>query len=102
MNLTLLDRLVLSGLIPKDKTTYEDIIIGKDITKKVEITQDDLTKYEIKQAENGGLQWKQNDDTFDYEFTEAEKALVKRLLTAKNEAKEMSVDLIGLYKLFVA
>lgn len=95
MKLTLLKRLVIINSLP-EKGSFEYLTVRKDLVKKVEVTQDEVAKYEIKTAENGHLQWKQNDDTIEVELTELEKKELARVLkdlSDKGDAADVHLEL---------
>ncbi|SRR3990167_6900187 len=100
MELSLRDRLLLTLTLPT-KGKFEDLIIREDVIKKVQITQKEVAKYEVKQNDKGGLTWTPNEDKFPTEFSELEKGFIKKSLKDQSEKGELTPEFIELYKQFV-
>ena len=100
INMKILDRLVLQNILP-NKTSFEDLIIRKDILQKVEITQEELNLIEFKTVENK-LTWDgTKDPNKEIIFTESEKNLIKKSLKSISEKNELEENMMDLYKEFV-
>lgn len=101
MKLNLLDRIVLPGILPKEGS-FTDLIIVKDIKKKVSITQEDIKKYKIT-VQGDALQWSTAgaEAEFEYEFEELETKIIKEALQKKHDEKKATEDMIHLYTLFL-
>ena len=102
IKLGIADRLNLIGLLPTEKTTFEDLIICEAITDKLQITIKEIAEFEIKTVGNS-TQWNEKGvkSELDIKLEEIEANLIKTLLKKKNEDKEMSKHYFKLYKLFV-
>ena len=101
MKLTLKDRIVLPGIFPKE-WKFETLILIEDIKNKLQITQKELEKFEIK-TEWQSIQWNSEwaKKEFDIEFTESEKNTLWNIFKKLSDEWKLSVDFITLYKLFV-
>lgn len=105
-NLTIKDRIVITGVLPK-QGAYEDIIRIESILKKVEITSEELDKFKIKSSvgEDGksSVTWTEEGNTaeFPIDFTEEEERLIKKRLKEMDENKEILIEQSGLCKLFL-
>ena len=102
VSIKLLDKIMLPSILKKE-ANYETMIINLDIKKKVEVTQDELLKYNIKSLENGGLTWNKegSEAEFELEFTEMEASKIKEALKELNDSNKLTEELINLYKIFV-
>lgn len=100
MKLQLTDRIVMNGLLP-GKGTYSDLIVEKDIKKKVELTQEEIVKYNVKDLSDGRITWKPTEDTFEIAFTELEKDFVCKQLKQLDEKKELILAHMGVWDLFM-
>ena len=93
----LIERLSLNAVLPtSDK--FENLIIKKDIIKKIEITQEEIKKYNIKSNEDGSLNFLETDDDFKVKFTEAENAYLKEKLKEVSEKGGLHEALFDIYK----
>lgn len=98
MNFTLKDRITLMISLPS-KGTFNDLILRKDVLKKIELTQEELEKYNI-QSVGGGVTWNPNEDIFFIEFTELEKDYIKKALKALDDKKEAQPEHLTLWEMF--
>ena len=100
--LTLLERIIIPCILKKE-ADYKTLIINKDLSQKVSLTQIELKKFEVKVSEGGGLQWnaKGVDALFDIDFTDMEKLELKLALTKLDEDKKLTPEFISLYEKFV-
>ena len=80
MKLNLQQRISLLGYLPKE-WKFETLVILKDIIKKIEITQDEIAKYEIK-SEGNNILWNVEGvkSELELEFTELETSEIKKAL----------------------
>lgn len=97
--LNLKDRVVLGSAMPSTGK-FQDLIIGEDIKSKIRINQDELVKYEIKQLDSG-VQWKDNSDEFEFNFSELEISLIKKTLIDLSDKSQLTVDHLSLYRMFL-
>lgn len=99
--LTLLDRVVLRGILKKE-ADYKTLILNKDINKKVELTQEELKKYDV-QFNGQSLQWNKKgaDATFEILFSEFEKIEIVAALKKLDEDKKLTQEFLNLYETFV-
>jgi hypothetical protein len=101
MNITLLDKLIIPSLL-KREGTFEEIIINKDIKSKVQITQDEVVKYNMQTLEGGNISFNQEgaEAEYDIEFTELEFNTIKDSLKKLQEDKKLTESHIEIYKKF--
>jgi len=103
MSLGILDRIMItSHLLPKEGNII-DLTIAKDISKKVVLTQDEITKYEVKGRDDGGLTWGKKGTAYKkkIQFSNAEHELMKKqveLLDRQNGITSESLDVCVLIK----
>lgn len=95
MKLTIKDRIIFNQFYPEKGNLTEQILV-KDIIKKIELTQKDLEKYEIK-SEGQQVSWNpKKDKPTDVEFSEAELDLLKKQVDKKDENGEITQDTLDL------
>lgn len=92
-SLTLSDRIHLPSIL-KTEGKYSYLIIRKDIIEKLQITQEELKKYEIKEVQDkeqgGWLTWnKKTPSHFDFSFTELEKNEIKLALEKLDKEEKL-------------
>ena len=95
----ILERILLESIIPNE-ANYTDLILGRDIKKKVALTQDEILKYDVKVLENGSIEWKNETEDFEVEFSDLEKGLIKKTLEKLNSENKLNFQLISLYEMF--
>ena len=98
--LTLTDRVVLPTIL-KSEANYTTLIINKDIKKKVQITQDELLKYNFKNLPDGNVSWEDKGYFFEIEFTDLEINEIKNCLNKLEQDNKLTESHIGLYELFI-
>ncbi len=99
MNLTLLQRIQLTSLIPQ-KGNYEKLVITEDLRKKIGLTQEEVKDNEVKTLENSMISVKTNPEK-ELEFTELEKNMIKDGFKELDKKGELNAALLPLYRLFV-
>ncbi len=101
MKLTLLDRIMLLNILPVEGN-IKTLIIVKDLTKKIEITRDELNKYEIDSSEEGKLKWNSEGVLagFEIEFTQLETNEIVKVLKKLDKENKLSINLMPLIDLF--
>lgn len=101
MELSLKNRVVLSLILPTEGS-YDKLIIRKDVMKKVELTQEEVTKFEVKQdPTTKGIVWKDEEAAkFEIDFTEAERNYVNGILSEMNTKEKLNLDTVELFTLF--
>lgn len=103
-SLTLSDRIHLPSIL-KTEGSYSYLIIRKDIIEKLQITQEELKKYEIKEVQggeqSGWLTWnKKTPSHFDFSFTELEKNEIKLALEKLDKEEKLPVYLQDAFEKF--
>ncbi len=101
MTLTLLDKIMIDSLLPKEGN-IKTLIIIKDIRNKIKLTQDQIKDYSINVLPDGRLTWNEQGSQveFDIEFTELENSEIKLAITKLDRDKKLSVDHLSLVALF--
>ena len=69
--LKVLDRIGLLGLLPKEANII-NMTLAKDIKEKIDFTQDEMKKFEMKSRPDGKLGWKIQKKGAKIKFTGAE------------------------------
>ena len=100
MKLSILDRFSLYNIFPQ-QGTIEDLYIRRDVMRKVEITQEELTTYTDPLEQGVKFKGEFELPQFDIEFTELEAMKIKKALTDLSDQKLMHINLLHLYELFV-
>ena len=95
----ILERILLESIIPNE-ANYTDLVLGRDIKKKVALTQDEILKHEVTVLENGSIEWKNETEDFAIEFSDLEKGLIKKTLEKLNSENKLNFQLISLYEMF--
>lgn len=80
MKLKLAERITLMGMFP-EQNSFENLILKKDLMNKIEVTQQEVTDYEIR-TENNSIKWNASGITSELEisFTQAEKNYLKSIV----------------------
>ncbi len=101
MKITLLERIMIEGILPT-KGNIKTLTIAKDAKKKVALTQDDYTKYDIKILPDGRMLWNADGAKaeFDLEFTALETNEIKSTLQKLDKESELSADCLTLAEKF--
>lgn len=109
--LLLIDRVNINGLY-KSKGKYETLIIWDDIREKVQMSQEELKKFEVKTVATPlpdgqtAIRTVWSDEAakqeFEVAFTESERNEIKETLRTLSEEGSLTQDIKRLYKLFVA
>ena len=101
MKLNLQQRISLLGYLPKE-WKFETLVILKDIIKKIEITQDEIAKYEIK-SEGNNILWNVEGvkSELELEFTELETSEIKKALKKASDDERLRMEDLPLYEFFV-
>jgi len=99
--LTVLERILIPNILKKE-SDYKSLIVTNDLKKKVQLTQDEIKKFELR-TEGQSLVWNEKGSKCitQYSFTEFEKLEIKLALQKLDEEKKLSVELISLYEKFV-
>lgn len=100
--LTLLDRIILTSIVPT-KGDIVTLTLSKDLTAKIAIKQEEIKEYGISAAKKVGLGWNESGAKakFEIEFSELEANLIKSELQKLDSSKKLSIDMLGLVKLFI-
>jgi len=100
MNLTILDRIILPNILPAEGS-FDTLILKKDVLEKVQITQKELEKYEIR-AEEGRVIWNEAGAKYELEveLTELETKLVTEQLKKLDDDNKLDDNTVNLYKKF--
>lgn len=98
MKFTIKDRLQLLGTFPSEGK-YEELITRKSVVAKVDLTVKEIEKIGLKTIGNQ-LTWdKEKEKDIEVEFSEGEKAYIKKNLQKLSEEGKLNVDMVELYTL---
>lgn len=101
VNLRIYDRIVILDKLPV-RGTFDRAVILKDIRNKIELTQEELEKYEIAPRPSGGVGWNEAGKTYvvTYIFTELEVMVLKETFKQLDAKKEVPAneEFLELYK----
>lgn len=104
-DLTLLDRIVLPGILPKEGD-FKTMTIVRDIVKKVDTNQEENNKYQIELAPSGDgkhfLKWNDSGKkaVFPTIFTKLEELQICLALKDLQDKKKVTNDTYHLFELF--
>ncbi len=101
MKITLLEKIMIGNILPAEGN-IKTLIIIKDIKKKIELTQEDITNYGVEVMSDGRVKWNEEGTKveFEIEFTELEKGEVKSVLQKMDKEKKLTVDHLSLVEKF--
>lgn len=98
MNLKVKNRVTLLSILPA-KGDIVTMTIKHDIANKVSLTQDDISKLDVK-ATDSGITWDNAKDSgIDVEFSELELKLIKEKIAELDKAGEITDNVLELNKL---
>ena len=95
MKLSIRDRLVFEGLFPK-QSNLNDQILARDIRAKVEVTQAEVKKYNIRTRDDGGGTIWDGEAPKTVEFSGAELLFLKKQIERLDRESAIHPDLVGL------
>jgi hypothetical protein len=100
IKIKLLDKIMLGSILPAEGN-IKTLTIVKDIREKIQVTQDEISKFEI-QSTGASLTWNEKGTKaeFDLDLTELEKIEIKLCLQKLDREKKLSVDMLSLVELF--
>lgn len=105
IKLGLIQRIQLLNILPKTSSVIRLIVI-KDIKKKINISQDEIEKFNIKEITQGnqiGYSFKitnTSEDIVEIDFTETEKIHLKDILNQTSKQEKITEDLLELCQYF--
>lgn len=100
MKLTVLDRLSLLNVLPKEGD-FLTLSIVRDVTKKVSIEQEEAKVIELNFKDNR-VTWKQDAPELEVNFTESELSVIRKQLKSLDSQKKLTMELLETYKKFNA
>ena len=81
---------------------YAKFVTAKNIIRKVELSPEELERYDVRDHANGSTSFNAKLDTGTaFEFTDRETELLREALKRMDERKALSWDFIPLYETFV-
>jgi len=101
ISFSLLERLELHEILPK-KESRVVLVVLKDLKKKLELTQEEISKFQIKDTilPNGRNGISLNNDGVNYtkeiEITKLEKDVISSLFNKLDETKELPESLLNI------
>lgn len=98
--INLIDRITIQSIMP-EKGNLKQLIIRKDIKKKVQITQKEIEDFEIRFDETRMmLNQKGLESEFEIEFSDLESKEIKSILSELNNKGELTEQLLNLCETF--
>lgn len=101
VSLGLMERLIITGILPKE-TNYQDLVLKGDILEKIQISQVEMSKYEMKFHENGSVTCNKQGGTSktNYEFTKLESSFIATSLKKLEQENKLTLELKNIYETF--
>jgi len=101
IKLGLYERLLVKGILPQEDS-FTNLILRKDLIEKIEITQEEIKKFEIKSVENGAV-WnsKGQKDKLELEISSLEGKYLSEVLKKLDSEKKLSFALVDIYEAIV-
>lgn len=100
MKLTILDRLQIQNILPREGDIVSLIHI-KDILEKTKITSEEAIKCDLKHHENGLVTFDPEKAVEkDVDFNVEQIIIIKTVFSKKNDEKSLHLDLLDLYQKF--
>lgn len=93
------NRIVLMNILPTE-WTLTDMIIIKELKEKLNFSQEEIEKREIKTNENWSISWKEWEDKT-INFSEIEKIIINKTLKdldVKWKVTEQHIELFNIFK----
>lgn len=101
VKLTLEDRILLPVMLPT-QASYTDLLLRNEIMKLVELNSAEVEQFKVKQ-DGGNITWdKDVKNTWNYELTDSQSDLIRRKLVELEKAKQLTINHLNLYRMFVA
>lgn len=108
VELTLKERFAVANQLVPATGTFENLVIGKDIKDKVNFTQEEIQKFEVKTEVSQGqftrTSWNEDHpeakEMFPIEFKELEFKLIKDALAEMSKEKKLHIEYVDLYRKF--
>lgn len=102
IKLTFSDRVNLLVIFP-EQGKYENLVIARDIKKKIDVSQKEISFHELRTIENGGkfMQTMNNKNkVYEIDFTPAEIMLVSTILKGLSDMDKLPVSCLGIFEGF--
>ena len=103
MELTILERLMLNGILPAQGNIFTLKII-QELKMALAFSEEEIEEHEIAKLEdNRGLKWKPESNEWVKDISIGPKAMsvIVEELERRNEAKELTAEFISLYDKFM-
>lgn len=100
MKLTLKERLGILNILPK-QGDFVTMTAKADLVDKIKVTQEEIKELHIETIPEGGLKWDGKKDLAkEFEITDLETKIVKDELKRLDDAKQISDEILLIYKKF--
>lgn len=97
MKLSIKDRLLIGQLLPKQGKRIE-MIIAQSIIESINFTSKEITDFEIKDVDGGGVRWNTAKSIeADFPFTTEQLDLLKVGIKKLDDEAQFTIDLLPLY-----
>jgi len=97
MQLSVLDRLIFSSLLPKSGGMMEMELVAV-VKSKVAFTAKEHTKFELKDLQNGSVSWNPKAPEVEFDFEESEVKLLKKGVEMNDKAESINEQNLELAK----
>lgn len=96
------ERVILIRWFENRKFNFVDAVLCKSILKKLEVTSDDITKYNIASPDNNTITWDKSVPDAEFLFTGNELNFIKNYYFSEKSAKQLisQKDLLTAEQLF--
>ena len=88
-----IDRIGLLGLLPKEANII-NMTLAKDIREKVDFTQDEMKKFDMKSRPDGKLAWKIQKKGVKIKFTGAELELLRSQVDLFDKQNKITAEML--------
>lgn len=92
--LSIMDRVGMASLLPTEGNMLTQIT-ARDIRKKVELTQEDIKKHNVKSRPGGGLSWDDNGKKKIIRFTNPEYELLRSQIDKLDAQQKITSDMLS-------
>lgn len=102
MEFSVKDRLVLSGILPKEGKDYVTLTLSSNLSDKLRFTSEEVEEYGMAPASDGkSLTWKSDAPAKEIPIGNKTIQVVKDALLQAEKDNKLTVDFLSLYRKFV-
>lgn len=100
MKLSIKERIELPLILP-EKSSFEKLIIKRDLLQKVDLSQQEIEEFKISSTDDGRITWfvpEGKSDIKEFDLTNLEKTFLRDLLRSLSEKEELPDSFVEVYK----